>query len=533
MAKGATQSAAAPRSLFSEYIGTNYIPTDTEIAQIGAHLVPYEMELVHLEAQIQALSVQRDRLKSYIDSHKALISQPRRIPQDIVEEIFLDCLPTAHNAVMDAREAPLLLGRICSRWRSIALALPKLWASLHISVGFLTTDLRTTAVVEWLRRAAPLPLYISAQYDRSGFVTHSIAPFINHFSSRWAALHLYDTPATDIFLLAAVRDAPQLADIRINFRSDQYLDHKQASDLLRAKIFAAPLPQKIRLALPKPKLIVPLAPFTWDHITDLTLMQSTVTCTGPTDDIDVLFNTHVCRVLEGCRNLKSLEIPVCPLDENIRRPPLVHPLETLIIHNHGTTFVLLKYFLGNFILPQLTKLHLTTLESDWDESVLPAHPLMRLGDQAPSVSDLHLDLLIRSSMISVVKGLDALPHIERLSLVLKRDDYDMVGLDEAAFFKALTPTEMTNPCPSLLDLYVYSEHCQETVWKEFLQAHLDHSTSFRRLHLHLWCQDPYDTVDQIPLPDTSRFRDRGIDVFFEYELVTPAVEATPWDGIER
>ncbi|KAK7001498.1 hypothetical protein R3P38DRAFT_2558913 [Favolaschia claudopus] len=505
MAKGATQSAAAPRSPFSEYIGTNYIPTDTEIGQIGAHLVPYEMELFQLEAQIQELSAQRDRLKSYIDSHKALISQPRRLPQDIVAEIFLDCLPTAHNAVMDASEAPLLLRRICSRWRSIALALPKLWASLHISVGFLTTDLRTNAVMEWLRRAAPLPLYISAQYDRSGFVAHSILPFIHHFSSRWAALHLYDTPATDVFFLAAVRDAPQLADIRIDFRSDQYIDHNHANNLFAARMFAAKLPQKITIALSEPRLFVPVAPFTWDHITDLTLLQSTVT--GPTDV--VLSNIHVCRLLEGCQKLKSLEIPVY-LRHEIRETPLVHSLETLIIHNHGTTFALLEHFFQNFILPELTKLHLTNLKF-WDESrSLPAHPLVRIRDRSPLVSDLHLDLIDRSGMISVVKGLEALPHIECLSLVLKRDDHDMVALDEADLFKALTPTETSNPCPSLLDLSVYLERCRQTVWKEFLLAHLDHSTSFRRLHLHLCCQDPYDSVDQIPLPDTSQFRDRGV-----------------------
>ncbi|KAK7001478.1 hypothetical protein R3P38DRAFT_1796538 [Favolaschia claudopus] len=530
MAKGATQSAAAPRSPFSEYIGTNYIPTDTEIAQIGAHLVPYEMEVVQLEAQIQALSVQRDRLKSYIGSHKALISQPRRLPQDIVEEIFLDCLPTAHNAVMDAREAPLLLGRICSRWRLIALALPKLWASLHISVGFLTTDLHETAVLEWLKRAAPLPLYISAQYERTFFTEDSIVPLITQFSSRWAALHLYGSPGTDISLLAAVHDAPHLADIRIDLRSDQHLNHNQANDLFTARIFAAPLPQKIRVTLPQPSAIVPLvAPFTWDQITDLTLMSSTVT--GSSDI--VLSNTLACRLLEGCQNLKSLEIPVFPLDD-VRQPPLVHPLETLIIHNHGTTFKLLEYFFQSFILPQLTKLHVTNLESHWDEDEpLPAHPLMRLGDRCPLVSDLRLDLIDGLGMISFVNRLEALPHIERLSLILKRDDYDMMPLNEAVFFKALTPTETSNRCPRLLDLYVQTEECREKVWKKFLQAHLDHSTSFRRLHLHLWSQDPYDSVDQLLLPDTSRFRDRGIDVFFEYELVNPPVEATPWDGIER
>ncbi|KAJ7603238.1 hypothetical protein DFH06DRAFT_954931, partial [Mycena polygramma] len=51
---------------------------------------------------------------------------------DVVEQIFLVCLPARHNAVMSPAEAPLLLGQICSAWGSIALAMPRLWASLHI-----------------------------------------------------------------------------------------------------------------------------------------------------------------------------------------------------------------------------------------------------------------------------------------------------------------------------------------------------------------------------------------------------------------
>ncbi|KAJ7634614.1 hypothetical protein FB45DRAFT_909361, partial [Roridomyces roridus] len=42
------------------------------------------------------------------------------------------CLPTHRNCVMDASEAPLLLGRISSAWRALSLATPRLWASLHI-----------------------------------------------------------------------------------------------------------------------------------------------------------------------------------------------------------------------------------------------------------------------------------------------------------------------------------------------------------------------------------------------------------------
>ncbi|KAJ6484054.1 hypothetical protein C8R45DRAFT_793247, partial [Mycena sanguinolenta] len=118
-------------SPFREHFCTNYVPTDTEIQEIRAHLAPHEAELVRRKTLIQELRAQRNRVKEYIEAYRALISHPRRLPQDIIEEIFLNCLPTHHEAIMSVVEAPLLLGRICGAWRRIAFSMPRLWQSLH------------------------------------------------------------------------------------------------------------------------------------------------------------------------------------------------------------------------------------------------------------------------------------------------------------------------------------------------------------------------------------------------------------------
>ncbi|KAF8138062.1 hypothetical protein K438DRAFT_1427370, partial [Mycena galopus ATCC 62051] len=102
------------------------------------------------------------QIQAYIDSNKALISHPRRLPPDIVREIFVACLPVHRNAVMSAQEAPLLLGRICSAWRAITLYTPRLWASLHVPFDYIVDkEPRTPAVIEWLRRSMACPLSLS------------------------------------------------------------------------------------------------------------------------------------------------------------------------------------------------------------------------------------------------------------------------------------------------------------------------------------------------------------------------------------
>ncbi|KAK7012330.1 hypothetical protein R3P38DRAFT_3021953 [Favolaschia claudopus] len=158
-------------SLFSDRLGTNYVPSDEEIEQIKADLFSRTKELARLDNRIRELSEQRDKIQGYVDSHKALISHPRRLPLDILEAIFLACLPTERNAAMTVREAPLLLCRICSSWRVAGREfMARLWTSLHISVDFVTVKAsRNEAVDQWLQRAATCPISLSIAHGAWGW----------------------------------------------------------------------------------------------------------------------------------------------------------------------------------------------------------------------------------------------------------------------------------------------------------------------------------------------------------------------------
>ncbi|KAJ6567478.1 hypothetical protein B0H10DRAFT_1892728 [Mycena sp. CBHHK59/15] len=116
-------------SPFARHLHTNYVPSDTEVKCIEEHLMPHRLELLRLEGLIQDLCSQRTKTLHYIYVHKALISPARRLPADIIQEIFLACLPTHRNSVMNSKDAPLILARICSGWRAVALSTPALWAS--------------------------------------------------------------------------------------------------------------------------------------------------------------------------------------------------------------------------------------------------------------------------------------------------------------------------------------------------------------------------------------------------------------------
>ncbi|KAJ7252115.1 hypothetical protein B0H12DRAFT_1018260, partial [Mycena haematopus] len=166
-------------SPFASLLGTNHCPSDTELAQIQGHLVEPCLRLKQLDDEISVirkaldkLTEERDALGVYVAAHRALLSPLRRLPLDIIEEIFMACLPTHRNCVMSAAEAPVILGRICSSWRTISLSTPRLWSRLHIvqpeSVPDLARGLHEAKVAQrlrvgnaWLKRSGNCPLSIS------------------------------------------------------------------------------------------------------------------------------------------------------------------------------------------------------------------------------------------------------------------------------------------------------------------------------------------------------------------------------------
>ncbi|KAJ7502650.1 hypothetical protein B0H11DRAFT_1673899, partial [Mycena galericulata] len=231
---------------FTPELGTNYCPKDEEIAEITALLVEPSLrlnslndEIADLQRAIEKLGEHRDSLAAYIEAHTALISPLRRMPPDIIQEIFMACLPTHRNCVMSAKEAPVLLARICSSWRALSLSTPRLWSRLHIveptlihpdsSKAFeekLAQRLETTKT--WLGRSGQCPLSISFQCaytrDESLSNTQDFMQAILPFASRWKNIEFGISPlllATTAHLTEA--DVPTLNShiLRIDARTSE------------------------------------------------------------------------------------------------------------------------------------------------------------------------------------------------------------------------------------------------------------------------------------------------------------------------
>ncbi|PPQ66696.1 hypothetical protein CVT26_009559 [Gymnopilus dilepis] len=159
-------------------------------------------EIARLECNLAHLRAKEEALQDSISCCVSLLSPIHELPPDVLRDIFYRCLPDHRNPLIAASEAPMLLTRICSLWRSIAYTSPSLWSRIHITysndylpridAGYQGSielyarklRLRCNVVSDWLARAGACPLSISLHYTSSPYRYASAADADDDLSVR-------------------------------------------------------------------------------------------------------------------------------------------------------------------------------------------------------------------------------------------------------------------------------------------------------------------------------------------------------------
>ncbi|KAJ7604695.1 hypothetical protein DFH06DRAFT_1253834, partial [Mycena polygramma] len=136
-------SATNPTSASLHYLFTrNDAPLDSEMSSIrqlvsdGAHtLGVLDGQIRELENLLAQVVRKREEVVEQVRQYQAIISPVRRIPQELICEVFGWVALSDNDAEEDAKELtapPWYLGQICRAWRASALSCPPLWTSLTI-----------------------------------------------------------------------------------------------------------------------------------------------------------------------------------------------------------------------------------------------------------------------------------------------------------------------------------------------------------------------------------------------------------------
>ncbi|KAJ6465180.1 hypothetical protein C8R47DRAFT_1326523 [Mycena vitilis] len=229
-------NAVVPGTRHYTLLNNNQPPDDSEISFIRLAISSTDAPLTRLDEEISKLQKTLKRLeeeRALLSSHRtrniAILSPLRRMPPEVLSEIFLWAVPSTTDALrctkFDMDASPWVLLRTSSRWRAIALYTPSLWTriavdySLHHDASF----------------AYPLPL-AKAQIARSQtrklkvhFYAHpgaeaepqvQLFEFLAQHSSRWEELSIGLTSAIVSLLPALQNRVPSLERLWIQWDGD-------------------------------------------------------------------------------------------------------------------------------------------------------------------------------------------------------------------------------------------------------------------------------------------------------------------------
>ena len=301
---------------FAALLQNNDAPSASTILEVTESLKAPLNELQEVEAEIQRLDelmqtmkMKRQSIQKIIDDHNIILSPARRLPSDVLHEIFFHCLPTHHNPVMNSSESPLLLTRICSSWRAIALSSPRIWSKVYIplpgdpsfSLGYgIITDeitlikrrqrfarvlrLRCDAVRKWLSRSGTCPLSLSVTYpgnhsgiqnSRDDELIQEMFDILLSFADRWRDVDL--SMPEDIYnkLQGDVNPTTfsSLKSLKMTLYQMPHWNNTQSTPI---RLLAAPGLRRIDIfAMQTLHMTENLVQPIWNQITHITLASST------------------------------------------------------------------------------------------------------------------------------------------------------------------------------------------------------------------------------------------------------------------
>ncbi|KAF7345525.1 F-box domain-containing protein [Mycena venus] len=202
-------------------LNSNEPPDDSEMTMIHSVVMDTDARLACIDAdmanpheKLKQLEEERESLSSYRTRNKAILSPLRRMPSEILGEIFWWTLPSIgyriNAAGFDTAQSPWLLTRISSRWRAICVSTPSFWS--RVAIDYSITDnhsLYSRSLAETqLQRAQKLKIHFYGCEANDSHPQIQMFQLLLQYSSCWEELSLGLT-AKLVPLLPAVRDRVQ------------------------------------------------------------------------------------------------------------------------------------------------------------------------------------------------------------------------------------------------------------------------------------------------------------------------------------
>ncbi|KAJ7732714.1 hypothetical protein B0H16DRAFT_1893022 [Mycena metata] len=121
-------------------------------------LEKFDADIENARSVLKGLLKEREDTHDTLEAHRTILSPIRRIPPEVLGEIFWYCLPREAFVKPSPTLSPLLLTQISSNWRCVALATPSLWTSLAINLSISSCLPKLELIRTWIARSGSCPL---------------------------------------------------------------------------------------------------------------------------------------------------------------------------------------------------------------------------------------------------------------------------------------------------------------------------------------------------------------------------------------
>ncbi|KAJ7792147.1 hypothetical protein B0H14DRAFT_2191111, partial [Mycena olivaceomarginata] len=173
---------------------SNSLPPDSELSSFRttisvapAELAHYDLAINGVQSQLDRLSSERRTLASYTDGCRSALSPIRRVPVEVLVEIFDLCLAEGMYH-LSAATTPEAEG--CSLWHYTAMGTPKLWSTIPIDTTLwsrctASADTLFSLLESSLNRGKDHSLTMNVGVLRSDSHAQSVLALLVKHAPRW------------------------------------------------------------------------------------------------------------------------------------------------------------------------------------------------------------------------------------------------------------------------------------------------------------------------------------------------------------
>ncbi|KAJ7773582.1 hypothetical protein DFH07DRAFT_952631 [Mycena maculata] len=218
----------ATLSRHQELLTTNDVPSDTEtifvqsvLSQGDAHLAYLDDEIAQLQARLQQLEGERVSLSHYQAQNRVIISPLRRMPPEIMGELFSLTLPsygaTRNYRKFSMRDSPWLLTQISARWRRISISVPSLWSRIVVRYEE-PAAWPVSAIETQIQRAQTLRIRFLSSKDVDPGPQIQMFELLAKHSLRWEELWIQSNDKDNLLSFDSIDcfiDAPHLRQVGV------------------------------------------------------------------------------------------------------------------------------------------------------------------------------------------------------------------------------------------------------------------------------------------------------------------------------